>query len=425
MVKVTNVSPGDQDLEVWDRREQIALAVVPYISLTLATGLAVLADHDSWAHILAMLGLTGVTLAWIAWMVTLHPGWRDRPLVATFYFVLLILMLGGLIAFSPMYGFGVITGYTHAFLLPKRLRPVGVVAVAALGATAQMGGFGHIAGKAFPIFLLVYAVNVLLAGGLCFFLWRQDEEFNRRKGIIAELAETNARLEATMEENAGLHAQLLTQAREAGVLDERQRMAGEIHDTIAQGLAGVVTQLQAAKQARDRDADWERHVDLAQTMARESLAEARRSVQALRPGQLEEAGLPDALAEVVERWTSVHHVPAEVSTTGTVRPMHPEVEGTLLRTAQEALANVAKHAGATRVALTLSYMGDLVTLDVRDDGAGFAPDQVRPNGDGGFGLTAMRRRVARVAGTLEIESEPGAGTAISASVPAIPAGGAS
>ncbi|WP_307797540.1 sensor histidine kinase [Actinomadura barringtoniae] len=419
---MTNVNAGDQQLDVWERREQIALAVVPYVSLTLATGLAVLASHGSWTHIAAMVGLTAATLAWVAWMVTLHPSWRDRPTLATVYFAVLLVMLGGLIALNSMYGFGVITGYTHAFLLPRRLRMLGVAAVAALAATSQMGGFGH-ASDAPGIYLLVLAINVFLAGGLTYFLWRQDEESDRRKAMINELAETNARLEATMEENAGLHAQLLAQAREAGVLDERQRMAGEIHDTIAQGLAGVVTQLQAAKQARDRDADWVRHVDLAQTMARQSLSEARRSVQALRPGELEEAGLPDALAEVVERWSAVHHVPAEVSTTGTVRPMHPEVEGTLLRTAQEALANVAKHAGATRVALTLSYMGDLVTLDVRDDGAGFAPDQVRPNGDGGYGLTAMRRRVARVAGTLEIESEPGAGTAISASVPAIPAGG--
>jgi signal transduction histidine kinase len=93
----------------------------------------------------------------------------------------------------------------------------------------------------------------------------------------------------------------------------------------------------------------------------------------------------------------------------------------------EALANVAKHAGASRVGLTLSYLADLVTLDIRDDGAGFDPEEVRRGDDGGFGLTVMRQRVGRlagtleiVAGTLEIESEPGAGTAVFAGVPAIP-----
>ena len=101
-------------------------------------------------------------------------------------------------------------------------------------------------------------------------------------------------------------------------------------------------------------------------------------------------------------------------------PLHPEIEVALLRTAQEALANVAKHAGASRAGLTLSYMGDVVALDVRDDGVGFEVRRIAPTGRGaGFGLTAMRQRVGRVAGTLAIESEPGGGTAISARVPAI------
>jgi signal transduction histidine kinase len=106
--------------------------------------------------------------------------------------------------------------------------------------------------------------------------------------------------------------------------------------------------------------------------------------------------------------------------------MHTDVEVALLRTAQEALANVAKHAKAGRVGLTLSYMEDLVTLDVRDDGIGFEPNVKRANGsvNGGFGLAGMRQRVRRLSGRLDIESEPGGGTAISATVPAIPAGGA-
>jgi signal transduction histidine kinase len=121
-------------------------------------------------------------------------------------------------------------------------------------------------------------------------------------------------------------------------------------------------------------------------------------------------------------------VPGEVETTGDARALHPEVEVTLLRVAQEALANVAKHADASRAGVTLSYMEDVVSLDVRDDGAGFVPPAVpaASNGSpagGGFGLIAMRQRVSRLAGQLEIESEPGTGTAVSASLPAIPLGG--
>jgi signal transduction histidine kinase len=129
----------------------------------------------------------------------------------------------------------------------------------------------------------------------------------------------------------------------------------------------------------------------------------------------------------VARWSATSGVPGEVETTGDARVLHPEVEVTLLRVAQEALANVAKHADASRAGVTLSYMEDVVSLDVRDDGAGFVPSTPpsSANGnptDGGFGLIAMRQRVGRLAGQLEIESEPGSGTAVSASLPAIPLG---
>ncbi len=230
----------------------------------------------------------------------------------------------------------------------------------------------------------------------------------------------NRRLEATIAENEGLHRQLLVQAREAGVVDERRRMAREIHDTLAQGLTGIVTQLQAAEQAASRTAGepagWRRHVAAATQLARESLTEARRSVEALRPEQLDGCRLSEALAGVAERWSSLNRIPAQVTTTGTARPVDPEAEFALLRAAQEALANVARHAHATRVGLTISYMENEVALDVRDDGVGFDPALT----EGGFGLVAMRQRITALSGTLQVESEPGGGTAISACVPTVP-----
>jgi signal transduction histidine kinase len=265
---------------------------------------------------------------------------------------------------------------------------------------------------------------VAVSAGLAIAFSRWSEitamQNEQRKQIIVELAEANAKLEAAMAENVELQARLLAQAREAGTLDERQRMAREIHDTLAQGLTGIVTQVQAARSAEGRPNDWRRHLDNAADLARESLSEARRTVQAIGPEPLEQRALCDALTEVAERWSERHGVRAEVTTTGTARPLHPEVEVALLRTAQEALANVAKHAAASRVGLTLSFLADLVTLDIRDDGVGFDPDGVRRGDDGGFGLTVMRQRVGRLAGTLEVESEPGTGTALFAGVPAIP-----
>jgi signal transduction histidine kinase len=258
-----------------------------------------------------------------------------------------------------------------------------------------------------PIQTIVIGAGVVIGERIA----EQNEE--RRQAL--------SRLEAAQVENAGLHAQLLAQAREAGVLDERARMAREIHDTIAQGLIGIVTQLEAADQARTRPTDRDRHLENAERLARESLAEARRSVEASMPGALESGTLPEALADVAREWSALNGIPADVTVTGNVIALHPEIEVALLRTAQEALSNVARHAGATRAGLTLSFIGDVVTLDVRDDGVGF----VAGGADGersGFGLVGMRQRVARVAGSLAIESEPGGGTAVSARVPAIAAG---
>ena len=290
---------------------------------------------------------------------------------------------------------------------------------------------------AIAIWVVIVCINLLVAEGLTWFGWVSSEQNDRRKRLVTELSEANRKLTASLEENAGLHAQLLAQAREAGVLDERQRMAREIHDTLAQGLTGIITQLEAAGRAGKSAGQWRHHFDSAIRLARESLSEARRSVHALQPEPLEMARLPDALAEVAERWSARNGVVAQVTTTGSARPMRPEIEVALLRTAQEALANVAKHARASRVGLTLSYMDDEVALDIRDDGVGFEPQPPSPaarngrrpvnggrgsNSGDGFGLTAMRQRVEGLAGTLEIESEIGTGTAISASVPAIPAG---
>jgi signal transduction histidine kinase len=197
-------------------------------------------------------------------------------------------------------------------------------------------------------------------------------------------------------------------------------MAREIHDTLAQGLTGIITQLEAVQQAGPAGPERERRIANAARLARHSLSEARRSVRAVRPEPLENTRLPEAVAGVASQWSADNGVSAQVTTTGTVIGLHPEIEVTLLWVAQEALANVAKHASASRVGITLSYMEDVVSLDIRDDGVGFHPDQrSAPSGTGGFGLTGMQQRVGRLAGSLAIESEPGHGTAISASVPAI------
>ena len=213
---------------------------------------------------------------------------------------------------------------------------------------------------------------------------------------------------------------LVRQAQEAAVLDERQRLAREIHDTLAQGFTSIVMHLEAAEGAPPEDrATLQQHLDQARQMAREGLVEARRLVWAMRPEILEHALLPQAIERVVEQWAGASQIEARARITGEACPLPAGVEVALLRAVQEALANVRKHALANRVSVTLSYMGDLVVLDVQDDGAGFDPELAGTTG--AFGLAAMRERVEQLGGTLVVESMPGAGTTLAVEIP-IPGG---
>jgi signal transduction histidine kinase len=434
---------------------------LPYAMLAFCVLLEVTLEPSNQPALTDDLILSALAVAWMLGMYTLRPAWRDRqrPLAV---FVTVLIVIGALLVLSnTLFGLWTFTIFLYVLRLRWPWPLVGGTAVAVLAGTSQAYGVNKDTAFGVLIYLIIVAVNVAIALALISFRWSVGVHDLRRKLALDELSEANRRLEATLAENAGLQKQLLTQAREAGVQDERQRMAREIHDTLAQGLTGIITQLQAAEQAADDLAAWRRHFAAATRLARESLSEARRSVEALRPEALETARLSDALADVAKRWSALNGIPVQVTTTGTARPMQHQAELTLLRTAQEALANVAKHAQATRVGVTLSYMEHQVALDVRDDGQGFdlarlsagkkgaaakgdsanggtphpicnsnahglvglsVGDGLRHAGrdgaqNGGFGLVAMRQRIESLAGTLQVESEPGFGTGISACIP--------
>jgi len=208
------------------------------------------------------------------------------------------------------------------------------------------------------------------------------------------------------------NAQLLAQTRETAMLEERTRLARDIHDTLAQGLTGIVVQLGAAQRALAVAPDESReHLALAQRMARESLAEARRSVWNLRAPALDRGDLVDALRSV-----AVRPLGSDVAVTfelaGEPWPLTTAIESTLLRVAQEALANVARHSQATEARLALIYTADSVQLSLSDNGVGFDPqaaaeDGITPGPWGGFGLIGMRERVAALGGSLAVTSHDG------------------
>jgi signal transduction histidine kinase len=400
----------------WERREAIMLRVVPYCALAVSVVLMAFDGSLPVERMLAAMGVTLVAVAWLLLTTRIGPAWAHRPWGRAIHFAGFTLLSATLVYLSPLCGFFAWSGYLQVATLPGRSKWAGVAATAAVVSSTYVGGIQQIDGSTLAFYLIFTVVGIGLGGGFLFFGTMIGEQNAKQRVMLTDLAETNAQLEAALAENAGLHAQLLTQAREAGVLDERARMAREIHDTLAQGFTGIVAQIEAARQ---NPGQWLRFADQAQALARENLSEARRSVRALRPEHLEDAHLPEAITGMSERWSATSGVAVGVETTGDPRPMLADVEVALFRVAQEALTNVAKHAKASRVGLTLSYMDDVVLLDVRDDGVGFEPGVT----NGGFGLSSMRQRLRRVAGSLEIESSPGEGTAVNASVPALPAGG--
>src|SRR6478735_4090473 len=388
----------------WERFGDAMLDWGGFVLLALATVLAVSAGDPgavpdpAWRPVTLL--IAAVAAAWLYLGYTRRPlPPEDHRLRNDVFFAGLLVLASVLMLRHPLFFIFMIAGFFYATTLrPLPLAVVGVAASSILVNTL-IAGLPQNA-EAWTFYLAIIGVQTLaISAGAVLGEKVTEQSEDRRRAL--------ARLETALAENAGLHRQLL---------------AREIHDTIAQGLTGIITQIEAAEQARERVAERDRHLDNARRLARESLTEARRSVEAGMPGALESGTLREALESIATEWSGINGIPVDVTFTGEVIALHPDIEVALLRTAQEALANVAKHAGATRAGLTLSFMGDVVTLDVRDDGSGFEVAERSPADGTGYGLTGMRQRVARVAGSLVIESEPGGGTAVSARVPAIAAG---
>lgn len=338
----------------------------------------------------------------------------------TVYYALRWAIAFALTWLNPFLAFYAASGYMDADeLIPGKWRRLGLFASAIPVAGAQSGGLPPNSGPQWIAFAALLVANSGLQTTVAHLTEQEERRYRERAETISELERANTALQQALDENAALHAQLLVQAREAGVADERRRLAAEIHDTIAQGLTGIIAQLQVVASAADLTIA-RTHLGRASALARHSLGEARRSVHNLAPVALADDGLPEALKKTVAEWSERTDIHAEFTVTGTAEQLHEELAATLLRIVQEALSNAARHAHATRLGVTLSFLGDEVILDIRDDGRGFDPDALpERTRTGGFGLDGMRARAERIAGTLTIEAEPGHGTAVSARVPLV------
>jgi signal transduction histidine kinase len=202
------------------------------------------------------------------------------------------------------------------------------------------------------------------------------------------------------------------------VLSERTRMARELHDTLAQGFAGIAIHLDAAVASLPKGVeDVRAHLTLARTLVRDSLAEARRSVLDLRPQALESGDLATAISEMAGRLAA--DPPIDVQVTGRARRLPNAVESHLLRIAQEALTNALRHAHAREISLQLHFAHDQVSLRVQDDGQGLDDKTGEPASVAHLGLAGIRERVAQMGGHLTLHSRPGCGTEVVVKVPVL------
>lgn len=223
-------------------------------------------------------------------------------------------------------------------------------------------------------------------------------------------------------------ADLAEEQRRTGALAERTRLSREIHDSVGQGLSSINLLLQAAEQVWDSQPHAARgHVRTAAATAREGLDEVRRVVRDLAPADLAAdssgAALPTALRRVAEQ--TAPGIRVEVRVDGDPVAVPEAMAAALVRTARGALANVVEHAAARRVVMTLTYQSDEVVLDVRDDGRGFDPAEVRPRDARGRGLAGIQDRADALGGRADVESAPGEGTTVSVRFPLEAAEGAS
>ncbi len=230
-------------------------------------------------------------------------------------------------------------------------------------------------------------------------------------GLTARQAALIRQLESTQED-------LARSERLRGVLEERTRMAGEIHDTLAQGFTSIVLLARAGKRPTGDTNQIFRSIE---STAQENLDTARRLVESSRPNELEEASLPDALRRHMEV-ALPDHVGGKVEIVGTPHPLPGSVETVLLRAAQEGIRNACVHAAPNRVDVTLSYLDDAVTLGVRDDGNGFEAREVHDRGTltGGQGLATLARRVESLSGLLKLEPGDACGSVLTVQFPVEP-----
>lgn len=382
-----------------------------YVCLLIATGLAFTNSTHSWQELSIIAGGVLLLGAWyIPWLFIPIPTLRRHPWRTFGYLSLGWALWFVLITLDPDYLFVLFGLYPQVFVFsPFPWNLGGGVILLLISLREQLSYLGKGGDVAFWFTL---GSGII---GICWMLFLQATFSHTSKQ--AQLIE---QLQAARRE-------LAEAERLAGIMQERQRLAAEIHDTVAQGFASIAMVVESVNTSLlALDESIRPDLERIERIARESLGETRTLLWALQPEAFERSSLPDFLAALATRWSEEHSIAARTIIAGQILVLRPEIEVTLLRAAQEALANVRKHAYASSVVLTLWYMDETVALDVQDDGKGFDSQHVlttsRAGSTGGFGLLALRERVEQQGGTFTIESGPGEGTTVALTIPALTTG---
>ncbi|MGY1914538.1 sensor histidine kinase [Blastococcus sp. SYSU DS0973] len=385
------------------RATVVGMHVISAALWTLAVATAV-ADHDG-GRLAAVLGVLAAFA--VAYVLAGAPALSgSAPVRAVGYLSVLVAGFCALGFLSPQLFFLLFLAYPQVwFVVHGRMTGVAWTVMLA-GATAVGPLVRAVSGELAREVLLQTGISLLFSLALGLWISRVLHQSAHRAELIEQLERTRA--------------QLARAERERGVLAERERLAQEVHDTLAQGYTSIVVlaQTAVAQLATDPPAARDR-LTLIEEVARENLAEARAMVAAFRPVALDGSTLIEALARLAERFGRETGLSVRVDTAALAGglALRRDEEVVLLRGAQEALTNVRRHAAAQAVVIRVSVVGGegarQVSVHVEDDGVGFHPSRAR-----GSGLEGLRDRASSVGGEVDVVSSPGEGTRVTVRVPA-------
>lgn len=365
-------------------------------AILLAVAMIGLAQHGRWPLMAggALLGLLYAAGIVIEDRLP-HFGGRTHLLLGRIWLGAVTLGWAALALAAPQYvwlAFPLFFAYLHLLPLVAALPGVALLTAAAVMAIAWHEGgltasrvIGPVIGAAVATLMaLVYKA-----------LYAESEQ---RRLLIEDLVRTRGKLVEAEADTARLA--------------ERERLAREIHDTLAQGMSSIILLLRAARRdLAEQPEEADRRIAEAERAAQDNLEEARNFVRALTPPALQRSSLTAALRRISESAVAGTDTRVRFEVSGTPVPLPSEYDLALLRIAQGALGNVSRHSAARHARVTLTYLEDMIVLDVYDDGRGFDPRT------SGYGLRAMRDRASSLGGALTVESTPGEGTAVAATLP--------